>query len=141
MLAFAEEHYGIILLITAIIVLVIFTLCLIGKMFKIAVGLALLSIIIPILFTIFWGDGSEYVSRFASLFEPAHQQQIEDAYQFYKDKDAEDPFVDYDAVSESVTNVFRDVEEYVSERAPSAVNSLWDLLNPGDASEANTGGG
>ena len=141
MLAFAEEHYTIILIAAIIIVLAVFILCLLAKLFKVAIGLAIAAALIPVLFTIFWGDGTEYVSKFASLFEPEHRQQIEEAYRFYKEKDSEDPFIDYDAVSDAVTDVFGDAKDYLQERLPSEAEDILDgILHP-DTTEENTDGG
>ena len=105
MLDFFYEHYEI-LICVAVICIVLFGICIFAKLFRVAIGIAVVAIIVPIVFTIFWGDGSAYVSKFSSFFEPAYQQQIEDAYRYYKEKDAEDPFINYDEVSNTVTDFF-----------------------------------
>ena len=104
MYEFLTENYTTILIVAIAVVIALLVLCIIAKLFKIAIGLAILCIVVP---TVFWGDGSEYVSKFASFFQPAYKQQIEDAYEYYKRKDSEDPFVDYDAVSNAVTDIFQ----------------------------------
>lgn len=109
MLTFVETHSSFLLSIAIIAAVTALVICLVAKLFKLAIGVIVISIFIPILFTIFWGDGSAYVSRFASMFEPAYQQQIEGLYKYYKDKDTEDPFVNYDAVSKQVTDIFDSV--------------------------------
>lgn len=108
MYEFIANNYSTILVVAIAVAIALIILCVIAKLFRIAIGLGILFVVIPIVFTIFWGDGFEYVSKFASFFQPAYQQQIEDAYEYYKKKDAEDPFVDYDAVSNAVTNFFQD---------------------------------
>lgn len=107
MYEFLTENYTTILIVAIAVVIALLVLCIIAKLFKIAIGLAILCIVVLIIFTVFWGDGSEYVSKFASFFQPAYKQQIEDAYEYYKRKDSEDPFVDYDAVSNAVTDIFQ----------------------------------
>ena len=80
-----------VLIIGGILAIVLFAICIIWKFVRLAIGIAILSIIIPILFTIFWGDGSAYISELASYLTPNHQQQLEDAYAYYKDQDSKDP--------------------------------------------------
>jgi len=111
MRGFLEENFSVILTVTLVLLLVILGICLVAKLFKVAVGILILALVVPYLFMVFWGDGETVVSRFASIFEDKYQQQIEEAYQFYKEKDAEDPFVDYDAASDVVTDVFNDVAQ------------------------------
>lgn len=109
MVQFIEQHFDTIVIISVVVIAIVLVLCLIAKLFKLAIGVAILAVVIPIIFTIFWGDGSAYVSKFASFFNPKYQEQIESAYQYYKDKDAEDPFVDYDAVKDAVSDALTDV--------------------------------
>lgn len=111
MFEFVDTHYTTIIVVAIVLAIALITLCVVMKLFKVAISLGILCIIVPIIFTIFWGDGSEYVSKFASFFQPAYQQQIEDAYEYYKKKDAEDPFVDYGAVSSAVTDVFQGIKD------------------------------
>ena len=111
MLEFINTHHTAIIVVVIGLAIALITLCVLMKLFKVAISLGILCIIVPIIFTIFWGDGSEYVSRLASFFQPAYQQQIEDAYEYYKKKDAEDPFIDYGAVSSAVTEVFQGTKD------------------------------
>ena len=98
MYEFVSENLTTILIVAAAVAIVLIILCIVAKLFKIAIGLAILYVVVPIIFTIFWGDGGRYVAKFASFFQPEYQQRIEDVYDYYKQKDAEDPFVNYDAV-------------------------------------------
>lgn len=111
MLAFLEEHPTEILTAAVIMVVILVGLCLVAKLFKLAIGLLVIAIVVPVLFTIFWGDGHGYVQTFASFFSPKYQQQIESAYDYYREKDSEDPVVDYDAVSDAVTDLFDQAKE------------------------------
>lgn len=111
MLAFLEENYTAVLAVGLVAAAVLFTICIIHRLIRLAIGIAALSVIIPILFTIFWGDGSAYVSELASYLTPKYQQQLEDAYAYYRGKDAEDPVINYDAVSDKITDVFSAAKE------------------------------
>ena len=141
MLTFVEEHYTVILIAAIIIVLASFILCLMAKLMRAAIGLVIAAVLIPLLFTIFWGDGSKYVSQFASLFEPEHQHQIEEAYHFYKEKDSEDPLIDCDDVSDAVTDIFADAKDDLSKRLPIDAGAILDRILPPDKSDGDTDGG
>ena len=111
MLAFLQQNYMPALIIGGILAIVLFTICIIRKFIRLAIGIAIMSVLIPILFTIFWGDGSAYISELASYLTPNHQQQLEEAYAYYKKQDAEDPIINSDAVSDKITDVFDSIKE------------------------------
>lgn len=111
MLAFLQQNYMPALIIGGILAIVLFTICIIRKFIRLAIGIAIMSVLIPILFTIFWGDGSAYISELASYLTPNHQQQLEEAYAYYKKQDAENPIIDSDAVSDKITDVFDSIKE------------------------------
>ena len=111
MFAFLKEYSLPVLVIGTILAIALFTICIIRKFIRLAIGIAVMSIVIPILFTIFWGDGSAYISELASYLDPKHQQQLEEAYAYYKKRDAEDQTIDYDAVSNKITDVFGSIQE------------------------------
>lgn len=111
MLAFLQQNYMPALIIGGILAIVLFTICIIRKFIRLAIGIAIMSVLIPILFTIFWGDGSAYISELASYLTPNHQQQLEEAYAYYKKQDAEDPIINSDAVSDKITDVFNSIKE------------------------------
>lgn len=144
MIAFMEAHYSAVLAVGLVVAVILFTICIIGKFIRLAIGIAILSVIIPILFTIFWGDGSAYITELASYLTPKYQQQLEDAYAYYKEKDAEDPVVDYDAVSNKVTDVFSAVKEKEWEMAGTAKEYAQDyaeeLLKKASQTTTNTAG-
>jgi len=128
MYEFVSENLTTILIVAAAVAIVLIILCIVAKLFKIAIGLAILYVVVPIIFTIFWGDGGRYVAKFASFFQPEYQQRIEDVYDYYKQKDAEDPFVSYDAVSNTVTDIFQHAFEAVPQ--PSlGPDDIQDILN------------
>ena len=68
MYEFVSENLTTILIVAAAVAIVLIILCIVAKLFKIAIGLAILYVVVPIIFTIFWGDGGRYVAKFASFF-------------------------------------------------------------------------
>ena len=115
MLDFIRTNWETIIILAVAIAGALLVVCLIQKLFRLAIGVFILGILVPILFTIFWGDGYEYVEQFSSIFTDKYSTQITTAYDYYKKKDAEDPFIDYDAVSNTVTMVFDEFKDKVSE--------------------------
>lgn len=93
---------------------VLFIICVVGKFFRVAVGLVVLSILIPILFTIFWGDGTKYVHQFSSILTEPHKQNVEEFYK--KFKETEDPVIDYGVVSDKATHLFEDFKAKTEEQ-------------------------
>ena len=132
MYEFVSENLTTILIVAAVVAIVLIILCIVAKLFKIAIGLCILSVVVPIIFTIFWGDGGRYVSTFESFFQPAYQQRIEDIYDYYKQKDSEDPFVNYDAVSNTVTDIFQHAFETVPQPSlqPDNIQDILDKYKP-----------
>ena len=98
MIEYIRANLSTILPILLIAAAVIIIICIITKLFRIAIGIAILSVVIPVLITIFWGNGTTYVQKFASLFNNEYKTQIEEAYNYYYQKNAEDPVVNYDEV-------------------------------------------
>jgi len=106
-----QGNYAAVLVAGFVAAVILFTICIIKRFVRLAIGIAVLSIIIPVLFTIFWGDGTTYISELASYLAPKYQQQLQDAYAYYKKKDSEDPVIHSDAVSDKITDVFSAVKE------------------------------
>lgn len=117
MVAFLHQSYTPILIVGAVLAVVLFTICVIKKFVRLAIGIAILSVLIPALFTIFWGDGSSYISEIASYLTPNHQHQLEEAYAYYKERDAENQIIDYEAVSDKITDVFTAIQDSEKEAA------------------------
>ncbi len=106
MLEFIKENIQLITTISIALFATLFIICIIKKFVRLAIGLAVMTVLIPILFTVFWGDGTEYVHEFASVFAEPHRQNIEEFYEEFKERDREAPVIDYGAVSEKATHVF-----------------------------------
>lgn len=99
-------NWGAIMTIVVIVLLVVLVIAIIGKLFKIALAIGAVIILFPILTTILWGDGATYVEKFASLFNPEIGSKIEQGYEYYREKDSEDPIVDLDKVNDTATDIF-----------------------------------
>lgn len=122
---FVSENIAIVVIAAFAMVGTLIVFSAMAKLHRIAIGLTILSIVVPVIFTLCWGDGSRYVSTFASFFQPAHRQQIEEAYNFYKRKDAEDPFMDHDVVSKAITTFF----ETTSDQSSDSSVYIGDILS------------
>ena len=79
----------IILLAIGLVVAVLF------KLAKAAAVLAALVILLPILCTIMWGNGQNYISKIAGFFQPEIEQKINDGYQIYQDQNAKTFIIDF----------------------------------------------
>ena len=106
MLELIRENIHLIIALAVALFTVLFVICVIRKFFQAAVGLVILSVLIPILFTVFWGDGTEYVHEFASYFAEPYKENITEFYDTFKERDLASPLIDYGAVSEKATHVF-----------------------------------
>lgn len=72
---------------------------------RVIITLALLILIVPIICTVLWGNGDSYVSKFASLFTPDIEQNINDSYHYYREQNEKDPVVDMDQLVEYADQV------------------------------------
>lgn len=85
-------------------ILILLVICLVVailmRIARVIVTVAALIIIVPIFCTILWGDGTDYVSKFASVFTPQIEQDINDGYQMYKKENEKNPVVDMDQLDE-----------------------------------------
>lgn len=75
----------IVLVVAALIVLVIL------KLFKVAIGLGFLFIVVPLLFSLFFGDGGALVQQASDYLPDDVGNQLEESYDYFKQKEAEDP--------------------------------------------------
>lgn len=126
-----QQNYTLFLVIGAFLVIVLFAICVIRKFIRIAIGIAIMSIIVPILFSVFWGDGSFYISEIASNLTPNYQQQLEEAYAYYKQRDAEDQVVDFDAASDKVTDIFISIRDLKNKTRQESVDFIEEQAENG----------
>lgn len=100
------------LIIFIVVVAICLAVSILLRLTRIALVLAGLFILVPILCTIMWGDGIDFVSKFASIFAPEIEQGINDGYGQYRDQNAKDPIVDIDQLDK----YFQDAQQAVKDQ-------------------------
>lgn len=100
------------LIIFIVVVAICLAVSILLRLTRIALFLAGLFILVPILCTIMWGDGTDFVSKFASIFAPEIEQGINDGYGQYRDQNAKDPIVDIDQLDK----YFQDAQQAVKDQ-------------------------
>ena len=96
-----EDHACLCIAIAALFVLALLA-AVFARMLKVAVGLIALMIVIPILATIFWGDGTEYVSSISRFFEQPRREQILEGYSYFRAREEQDPVIDFRGIDEAL---------------------------------------
>lgn len=100
------------LIIFIVVVAICLAVSILLRLTRIALVLAGLFILVPILCTIMWGDGTDFVSKLASIFAPEIEQGINDGYGQYRDQNAKDPIVDIDQLDK----YFQDAQQAVKDQ-------------------------
>lgn len=90
-------------LVLFVVIAVVFV---IGKIFQSIFFGIVVAVIVSILFTVFFGDGTGLIHYATSFLNDEIGQQIEDGYEFYKEREREKPLLDANKVSEQVSSVF-----------------------------------
>lgn len=115
-------------------ILILLAVCLVVailmRVTRVIITLVALLIIVPILCTVLWGDGTDYVSKFASIFTPQIEQDINDGYQIYKEENANHPVVDMDQVNEYVEQSKNVVSDWIDSKIKSEEDE--NLVFPSD---------
>lgn len=106
------DHLKTLLIIFLVIIAISLIISIIFRLVRVALVLGAMIIIVPILCTIMWGDGTNFVSKFASLFTPEIEQSINDGYVQYRDQNAKDPIVDLDQWDQ----YFQDAQQAVKDK-------------------------
>ncbi len=120
-----------------VILLVVFT---IGRLFRAAIGVAVILVVAPVLFSVFWGDGTEYVDALSEFLSEKQSEMLQTGYHYYLEQEKKDPIIDYDAVSEAYNKAKDDAvekaqgiaREVVDDAAPlveDVLDEAEDLLN------------
>ena len=103
----------IIFIVVMVVLIVALIVLLLSKMFQFAIAVAVCLIVVPMLVTITWGDGSEYVSKFAAIFTPGIEESINEGYQYYREENEKDPVVDVDQLEEYAN----EAKDYLADKA------------------------
>ena len=106
------------LIIFIVVVAICLAVSILLRLTRIALVLAGLFILVPILCTIMWGDGTDFVSKFASIFAPEIEQGINDGYGQYRDQNAKDPIVDIDQLDKYFQDAQQAVKDQFSKPVP-----------------------
>lgn len=88
------------LLIVIAISIVAIIVLLFLKLFRVAIVVFVLLLIVPPVFTVFFGDGREIVGNATKYFDEETGQQIVESYETFKEKDAELPGLNFDKIKE-----------------------------------------
>jgi len=92
-----------IILIAIVAIVLLIAVCFFTKLIRLAVGLLIL-LMFPILYNIFWGDGMDYVKNFADVLSPQYSQEIQEVYQYYKDRENQVMSIEEDTFSQILSN-------------------------------------
>lgn len=85
-----------------ILTAVIFVGLLILRLFKVAIGIFLVVTIVPILCTLFFGDGSDLIDQAAKYLPPETGQQLEESYDYFKERERMDPVLDTEQIHDDL---------------------------------------
>jgi len=106
------------------ILIVLLVVCLavsiVMRLIRFIVVFAFLLVFIPAVCTVMWGDGGEYVSKFAAMFTPEVEETINNGYQAYHQANAEDPVVDIDQLEEYASIAANTVRDWFPEVSSSS---------------------
>ena len=94
-------------IVTGVIIVVaslIIVLC-VKKLLSVALGLAAFLIIVPMLFTVFFGDGGNIVDKVTEYLSPEVAEKVEQGYEYFKDQESEHPLLNHDKIQETVDDV------------------------------------
>lgn len=109
------ESYGLnfelILTLTIVLVAAALILLVIMKLFKVAIGVGIAFVLIPMLFTLFFGDGSALIQQAAGYLPPETGQQLEESYDYFKEKESQDQLIDAEKVQEAVDDAKSSMQE------------------------------
>ena len=95
----------VLLIIFAGILLIALAFSIIFRLIRIAIVLGIIILLVPILCTIMWGNGSDYISKFASIFTPDIEESINRGYEEYREENAKSPIIDMDQLQEYFDDV------------------------------------
>ena len=94
----------VLLIIFIVILLIVLALAIIFRLIRIAIVLGVIVLLVPILCTIMWGDGSAYISKIATIFTSDIEESINRGYEEYREENAKNPIVDMNQLQEYFDN-------------------------------------
>lgn len=109
------ESYGLnfelILTLTIVLVLAALIVLVIMKLFKVAIGVGIAFVVIPMMFNLFFGDGSAMIKQAAEYLPPEKGQQLEESYNYFKQKESQDQLIDTQKILEAAEEAKNNVHE------------------------------
>ena len=97
---------GVIIVVTALIIV----LC-VKKLLSVAIGMAAFLIIVPMLSTVFFGDGESIVDKATEYLAPEVAEKVEQGYEYFKEQESEHPLLNHDKIQETVDDVINQLFE------------------------------
>lgn len=98
-----------------ILAVVIIVLC-VKKLLSVAIGFAAFFIVVPLLFTLFFGDGRDIVDKTSEYLAPEVAERVEQGYEYFKEQ--EEPLLNHDKIRETVDHI---VDQFTHDR--------WEVKN------------
>lgn len=86
------------------------------RMFRAAIGVFILAVIVPIFLTILLGDGVSYMEKLTRFLPGSRQEMVMNAYDYFRDKEEMDPVVDYQVVKDAVKSLEKQANYHDEER-------------------------
>lgn len=119
-----------------ILVIIILAIGIITKLIKTAILLALALVIIPTLFTVFFADGSDIVSKTAKYLPDDRAQLLEDGYQYFKDKESQNPALDVEQIQKDAGEAVDQVQNKITDIGNDLIESM-ENFDPNSFSSGN----
>lgn len=100
-----------------ILVAVAFIITLIGKLFRAAVVMVILFLLISVASTVLLGDGTAYVNGVTQFVSDEYRGKIEEAYQEYRERETSDPVFNYDAIQDTLDTTKENAKKAAKNKA------------------------
>lgn len=107
-----------------ILVIIILAIGIITKLIKTAILLALALVIIPTLFTVFFADGSDIIAKTAKYLPDDRAQLLEDGYQYFKDKESQNPALDVEQIQKDAGETVEQVQDKITDIGNDLIESM-----------------
>lgn len=112
-----------------IVLIVALVVSIVAKLFRLALVMAVLTFVAPILITITWGDGSSYVAKFASAFNSDVENAINDGYQYYREEHEKDPGITDEQMMDIMNTASEFVKDKTEDYADDVIQSLDEYIS------------
>ena len=107
-----------------ILVIIVLVIGIITKLIKAAIMIAVAMVVIPTLFTVFFADGSHIVSKTAEYLPDDRAQLLEEGYQYFKDKEAQNPALDVEKIQEDAGKAVDRVQDTITDVGKELIDKM-----------------